>query len=382
VPSHKRRPIPSAAHKRRRLGAAAGAVVVVIGAVIGVIVATGGHSKSHAAADTSSGTSGTSGTAAPALASDRCPLTDTPAPGGKVPDRIPLAVKIGNEPGPDAGGLGAARPQSGLNEADIVYDTPAEGGIMRYVAIYQCQNASSIGPVRSERWVDWHILAEFPKSILAHVGGIQPELALLDAQPYVIDADAFKYPADYHQIATRVPPDATYTSTSALYGTFSSYKTPPKPIFTYTSALPSGAKPVASLAIDFSAGTDVVWRWDPTTGQFMHYYQDVPDIDTLTGKQVSTTNIIVQIVHYSYGPWPESPGATGDVMSVLTGSGKGYVLRDGEMIPVTWSRPDLRGTTTFTSPSGAKVGLAPGRTWVEIVLDTTANAPGAMTFTP
>jgi hypothetical protein len=367
---------------RRRFSLAGLFVVVVLGAVIGIVAGTGTHHGNRASLATTTGNAATT-SGAPSLPKNRCPLTDTPAPGGVVPQRIPLAVKIGNEPGPDAGGLGAARPQSGLNEADIVYDTPAEGGIMRYEAIYQCQDASSIGPVRSERWVDWHILAQFPKSILAHVGGIQPEIALLDAQPYVIDASAFTYPSDFHQVPSRVPPDATYTSTQALYGTFSSYRTPPPPIFRYTSSLPAGAKPVSSVEINFSQGTDATWKWDPSTGQFLHYYQGgVADIDALTNQQVSTTNIIIQVVHYHYGPWAESPGSTGDVESILTGTGTGYVLRNGEMIPVIWSRPSLHDTTTFTTTKGVPVGLAPGRTWVEIVLDTTAAVPGAITFTP
>ncbi len=385
VPSHRRAKPPVApAVRRRRLAAAGAAVVVVAGVVVGVVVATGGKHKlgnRTSATSGTSGPSGTSGSSAPALASNRCPLTDLPAPGGKVPQRIPVAVKIGNEPGPDAGGLGAARPQSGLNEADIVYDTPAEGGIMRYEAVYQCQNVSSIGPVRSERWVDWHILAEFPKSIIAHVGGIAPELALLNAQPYILNGGAFHHSGAYTQDPSRVAPDATYTSTAALYALFPGYHTPPRPVFSYTSALPAAAKPAADLNINFSQGTDVQWKWDPTTGQYLHFYSGVADVDALTNQQVSTTNIVVQIVHYTYGPWPESPGGTGDVMSVVTGSGPGYVVRNGKEIPVTWHRPNLRGDTTFTTASGAPVGLAPGRTWVEMVLDTTAKIPGALTFT-
>ena len=365
---------------RRRIALIGTAVVVVVGVVVGV-VATRGGAKKASLATTTSGSTGSSGPPVPKLAKGRCPLTDTPAPGGKVPQRIPLAVKIGNEPGPDPGGLGAARPQSGLNEADIVYDTPAEGGIMRYEAIFQCQNAAAIGPIRSERWVDWHIAAEFPKVIFSHVGGIQPELALLDAQSFILDADAFKFPAAYHQDPSRVAPDATYTSTSALYSLFPTYKTPPRPVFHYSASLPAGAKPVSSLDINFSQGTDVQWKWDPTTGQYLHFYSGVADVDALTNQQVSTTNIVVQIVHYTYGPWPESPGGTGDVMSVVTGSGPGYVVRNGKEIPVTWHRPNLRGDTTFTTASGAPVGLAPGRTWVEMVLDTTAKIPGALTFT-
>ncbi len=378
VPSHRRASSVTPQILRRRVAAVGGAVVVVGGVIAGVLLA-GHHSPKPVASSSTSAPT----TVSHATRSGRCPLTDLPAPGGKVPQRVPLAVKIGNEPGPEAGGLGAARPQSGLNEADIVYDTPAEGGIMRYVAVYQCHNASSIGPVRSLRWVDWHILAEFRMSILAHVGGIVPDVTALDKLPYVADANAFTYPNAYHRISNRVAPDNDYTSTQALWALFKGPKfdQAPAPVFQYTPALPSGAKPVRQVGINFSAGTDAVWRWDPTTKQFLHFYGSTPDVDTLTNQQVSTTNIFIQIVRYSFGPYPESPGSTGDVESVTTGSGPGFVLRDGEMIPVTWHRPTLSDGTTFTNAKGQEVGLAPGRTWVEMVLNSTAKVPGAITFT-
>ncbi len=365
---------------RKQLLIAGAAVIVIAGVVVG-IVATGGSKPAAGRGGTTSSSSSTVTTQA--LPSDRCPLTDLPAPGGTPPSRPPIAVKIGNEPGPDAGGLGAARPQSGLNEADVVYDTPAEGGIMRYVAIFQCNDASLIGPVRSVRWVDWHILAEFRVSILAHVGGIEQDRAIVATKKYILNGDDFSYPQAYEQISSRVSPDSTYTSTSALYKLFHN-ETPPSPIFKYTAKPPAGAKPVASVGINFSYGTDVLWKWDPTTSSWLHFYGSgsTPDIDTLDNKQVSTTNIVIQVVHYTFGPYAESPGGSGDVQSITTGTGTGYVLRDGEMIPVIWHRPTLRDATTYTTTSGTPVGLAPGRTWVEMLLDTTAKVKGALTFTP
>ncbi len=80
-----------------------------------------------------------------------CPLTGLPAPGGKVPQRPALAVKIDDYPD--------ARPQTGLNDADIVFDEPVEGGITRFAAVFQCQSPPLIGPVRSARAVDVQILA-------------------------------------------------------------------------------------------------------------------------------------------------------------------------------------------------------------------------------
>ena len=359
--------------RRRHTGAVltASALLIVVAVAVALLVtragghktASGGsqrhhHHRSHSAAP------------------DRCPLTDLRPPTGKVPDRPALAVKIGNEP------VGA-RPQSGLNEADIVYDTPAEGFIMRYIAVYQCTAASAVGPTRSVRWVDWHILANFTgRPILAFAGGINPDVSVVSALPWLRTADLLgaQYGAGY-RTTNRVPPDNLYTSTSTLWGLFKG-GAPPRPVFQYSSAKPSGATPVSKLAIDFSAGTDAEWTWDAAAGQFLHSYSGVPDIDALTGKQVSTTNIVVQVVHYRYGPYPESPGSTGDVESQVTGSGRGWVLRNGVEIPVTWHRPAAADATTFTDAAGHAVLLAPGRTWVEIVLDTIANSPGSITFTP
>jgi hypothetical protein len=340
-------------------------LVVLIGAVIALVVVHSNRSPKRAGA--------------PPVASNRCPLTDLPAPGGVVPRRSALLVKIGNEPE-------GARPQSGLNEADIVFDTPAEGFIMRYVAVYQCNDASSIGPIRSVRWVDYKMIApEFGKSILAFAGGINPNLdAVASDSAWLSGADLLVSPADAAgvRITSRVPPDNLYTSTAALYGLFKNETTAPSPIFAYSVAPSKDATPAGSITINFSAGTDVVWNWDSGTRTWLHTYSGAPDIDALTDQQVSTTNIVVEIVHYQIGPYAESEGGSGDIESDLLGSGPGYVLRNGTSVKVAWHRSDVLDGPTFTDASGGEVDLAPGRTWVEIVPDVQANAPGGITITP
>src|ERR1700728_1277960 len=153
------------------------AAVVGVGAgagvVVGVALSSSTPKKKASAPPVTTTTptlAPTTTTTIPELSVPRgyCPLTDVKAPGG-VPDRPALAVKVGNEPY-------GARPQSGLNEADIVFDTPAEGFIMRYIAIYQYHNAPSIGPTRSVRWVDWHLIRQFIHPILAFAGGINPNV--------------------------------------------------------------------------------------------------------------------------------------------------------------------------------------------------------------
>src|SRR5580698_834968 len=99
-----------------------------------------------------------------------CPLTGAPAPPGGVPQRPALAVKVDNYPD--------ARPQSGLDQADIVFDEPVEGGITRFAAVFQCQSPTLVGPIRSARAVDLQIMDQLSKPILVHVGGINPVLAM------------------------------------------------------------------------------------------------------------------------------------------------------------------------------------------------------------
>ena len=303
----------------------------------------------------------------------RCPLTDVSAPGLVVPQRPALLVKIGNEPGP-------SRPQSGLNEADVVFDTPAEGFIMRYIAVFQCENATMIGPLRSVRWVDYHLSPQFAQSILAFAGGIDPNVFAAASTPGLTAANLLGgQAAAAYRTTNRYPPDNFYTSTAALYGLFPQLSRTPNPIFQFTGSLPD-AKPVTSVELNFSAGTDVIWNWQPATHAWIHTYSSATDIDALTLQPVTTTNIVIEIVPYTYGPYIESTGGTGDIQSQTTGTGLGYLLRGGGYIPIVWRRPKVGDTTTFTTASGQPVGLAPGRTWVEIMTDT--QAASGIHFTP
>ena len=386
VPAHRRsrlKRLKVALNPRRvkeltRLQQAIGAglfVAIVAGGIAAGIVVPGGNTTLTGAPLRSHRHTSHTAISVPVVpAADRCPLTDLPAPGLKVPKRPALLVKVGNEPY-------GARPQSGLNEADIVYDTPAEGFIMRYIAVYQCDNAAMIGPDRSVRWVDYHIVPEFGDPILAFAGGINPNVDAVAANSSwlsganLLDAQS----GAAYRTSNRVPPDNLYTSTAALYRLFPG-KTVPPPVFAFTRFLPSGAKPVADASLAFSGGTDVTWKWQQASHSWLHTYDGAPDIDELTNQPVTTINIVIEIVRYRIGPYSESTGGSGDIESQTTGTGLGYVLRGGRYLAVIWRRKNARASTTFATASGQVVGLAPGRTWVEIMTDS--QAAGGITFTP
>lgn len=369
------------ARTRQQWLAASGALVVVVGGTVGGLVATSGGRKPAALAPTTTAvppaTTTTTTTPALTVAPGYCPLTDVKAPHG-VPPRPALAVKVGNEPD-------GARPQSGLNEADIVFDTPAEGFIMRYVAVYQCQDASQIGPTRSVRWVDWHVLRQLRNPILAYAGGIGVNLNIVSHLGWA-QADSLLGNAYTAGVRTtnRVAPDNLYTSTDALYAlspTFNKKHGPPPPIFSYSAAPPPGSTPAAAAHINFSYDTDAIWTWDAGLGEWMHSYTTGADTDALTGAPVTTTNVVVLVVSYRFGRYAEHIGGSGDFESETIGTGSGYILRDGQVTKVTWNRKYVTDPWTFTGPNGAVVSLAPGRTWVELLPDTTAKA-GGFSVTP
>ena len=293
-----------------------------------------------------------------------CPLTGTPTPHGTVPDRSALAVKVDNYP--------TARPQTGLTAADIVFEEPVEGGITRYVAVFQCRGSAVVGPVRSARNIDIGILGEFGHPLLVHVGGIQPVLNNIRASP-INDFELGDYTTSIAQHPPgRVAPYDTYTSTTGVWKMRPTATDVPQPVFTYTSAVPTGA-PVRTVSIPFSSYSPVVWKYDKKTRRFLRFYDTSPDVLS-NGIQNSASNVIVQFVSIYYGPWVENSEGALEVQANLAtnASGQAIVFRNGVEVPGRWSRATLTQPTSFTTTSGQPITLQPGNTWVELV-PTTVN---------
>ncbi len=289
-----------------------------------------------------------------------CPLTGLPAPDGSVPQRPAMAVKIDNYP--------AARPPSGLDKADIVFEEPVEGGITRYAAVFQCQNVSLIGPVRSARNIDIGILGQLGNPLLAHVGGINPVLANIEASP-IVNVDIGDSNSLIIHPPGKVPPDSDYTSTAIVYGTHPTMTTPPQPLFTYSTKTPPGGTAVSTVHIDFSGTSNVTWKWNATTNTFQRYYNGtMPDM-LADGVQNAAANVVVQYVQISYGPWLENSEGGLEVQADLypDASGTAVVYRNGVAIPATWHRSTLGSPTQFVNTFGVPIPMEPGQTWVELV---------------
>jgi len=340
-------------------------------ATVGLTLAACGSSTPKPSPTTTSITTTTVKPAAVAL----CPLTGTPAPGNVVPQRPAIAVKVDNYslgPAP-----AEARPQSGLDYADIIFEEQVEGSITRYAAVFQCRQAPSlVGPIRSARWTDVQMLSQLGHPLFVHVGGIIPVIQT--------NVDLGTHPTLEENPPGRYAPYDTYTMTKFIWSAISAPTKAPSPLFTYSRVVPPGER-VSQVHLDWSGTSDIYWRWNAATQTWLRFYNvasaSAPNIqpDVLTdGVQNQAQNVIIQDVSITYGPWVEnSQGGLEAESHIIDNHGTAYVLRNGTMIAGTWSAGAAGTPTVFLSKTGHPITLAPGRTWVEIY---PSNAP--MVATP
>ena len=348
---------------RRHLGW----VALAATGLAGLLLSACASSTPHGAAETPKSTtsSSTTTTAAP---KPTCPLNGLATPA--VPQQPAMAVKIDNYPD--------GRPQSGLDKADIVFEEPVEGGITRYAAVFQCQDAALIGPVRSARNIDIGILGQLGTPLEAHVGGINPVLANIDASP-IVNVDLGASDSLMIHPPGHVPPDADYTSSAQVYGTHPTMHTPPQPIFPYSTTVPGGGSPVSSVNIPFSGTSNVTWKWNPVTNTFQRFYNGTTPDMLADGAQNQTPNVVVQYVQIGYGPWLENDLGGLEVQADMypNATGNAVIYRNGQAFTGTWHRDSLQSPTVFDNAFGVPIPLEPGTTWVELVPNTiqAANTP-------
>jgi len=270
----------------------------------------------------------------------------------------PFAIVVENHP--------RARPQSGLSQADVVYEALAEGGITRFLGIFQTQSVKNIGPVRSARtyFNDW--AAELG-AVYAHVGGNSDALANLRAGDYpaLANADQFFNGRFFWRIKTRFAPHNVYTSTSLLNSWVSANRiSPDKSYQDYLfKAETPAAKPSATVInIKFSTPQyQVKYLYDRKTNSYKRYIAGKADIDAGNKKQIMPKNVLVQIVRN----WPTQ---TDTFLSIDMGtheSGDAFAFLDGTVTKGTWKYAG--GRTRFFDGNGKELALNPGQIFIEVV---------------
>jgi hypothetical protein len=357
-PDHIKEEIPNMTPTRR--GRAAIGIVItllLVGGGAAAVLALGGKAGVGPLANEPGGSNPSSSTSPPPP--PVCPLSGVVRPNG-VPQRPVLAIKVENLP--------AARPQTGLSWADIVYEEPVEGGITRFIALYQCQDASRVEPVRSGRLTDVDILLQFGTPLLGYSGGAGKVVkAIRDAGIVDISYETSLASSAYHRDTAREAPHNLYTSTKALYGVGKDLtpQVPPDPLFVYGKKPPKGADRVTEVHVPFSIYSDVFWKWSSSKKVWLRSHGTVPHVSS-DGTQFSATNVIVQVVKTDLTDQTDANGIASP-RAITVGKGKAYVFRNGRVIKGTWVRDSVDQVTKFLDADGDEIKLAPGQTWIELL---------------
>lgn len=271
--------------------------------------------------------------------------TDTPHPA--------LVVKIDNDE--------QARPQWGLNQADIVYEEVVEARITRFAAVFHSEEADPVGPIRSARTSDFDILEGLNTPLFANSGGNSNVMSMLSSVD-MANANQSAFPDLYYREDTRRRPHNLLSNTSELIAAAPPEAGTPAPQFTYRAAddaLPTSARVVSGVDIDYG-GVEASYRWDPAVDGWARMQHDEPHVDA-DGTQIAPENLIVQFIDYGRSAAdPRSPEA------LLLGEGTVWIFTDGHVIEGTWSREEPTDVTSYRTATGEEIALTPGKTWIAL----------------
>ncbi len=259
-----------------------------------------------------------------------------------------------------------ARPQSGLGQAGVVFEAIAEGGITRFLALFQDTAPGSLGPIRSVRpyYEQWAL--GFDAS-LAHVGGSPEALADMKAW-HVKDLDQFSSSGSYTRISSRSAPHNVYTSVSRLntLEAAKGFNTVNFKGFVRKKALPLKTPTNVNIDISISGPLYAVhYSYDPKTNTYLRNEAGSPHIDANSNTQISPTVVIALVIPYSL----EADHYHSDYGVI--GSGQAYIFQDGGVTVGNWSKTSSATQITFTDQASKPIKLDPGQTWVTAISHST-----------
>ncbi len=303
---------------------------------------------------TSAGTTPTTAVAAIEVADTLNGLPGEPG----TEDRRALAVKVDNHP--------SARPQSGIQEADSVYEVLVEAGLTRFIALFHQSDSTFVGPVRSARPTDSKLIRPLGGPLQIS-GGQDWILAIYrnDGTPIIGDTGATTY-----RMSHRAAPHNLYASTEAIRQAADGRgmdDDPPPPLFLFGDE-PTPPNDFASkITFDWSDQPDVVWRYDGD--QYRRFYGTRPhhwvDSDFNEGQIAFDTIVVLMGRKFT------ASGSSGSSVPATetTGTGEALVFTNGGVITGQWSRPEITDTFELTTADGSPIVLEPGRLWIAVFPD-------------
>ncbi|KQY47163.1 DUF3048 domain-containing protein [Cellulomonas sp. Root137] len=280
---------------------------------------------------------------------------------GEPAARPSLAVKIEN--------TAVARPQTGLEQADVVWETIVEFDVSRFIAVYHSQVPAEVGPIRSVRPMDPLILAPM-HGLLAFSGGQPGILDLVEASGVQMISQDAGAPGMY-RVRDRAAPHNVYGTPQTFWDQADAdHQAPPGEQFTFArsadraTAVVAGA-PASTLAFRLSPASSPSWTWDAGSGTWLRSEGSAP-ATARSGARLSAVNVVsITAAHPNtgFGAQGGAPVPTYE----LIGSGEGVAATGGRTIPVRWQKESQDAPMRLFTMDGAPADLAPGNTWVELV---------------
>ena len=265
--------------------------------------------------------------------------------------RPALVVKIDNHP--------KARPQWGLNQADIVYEENVEM-LTRFAAVFHTNDSDPVGPIRSGRKQDVDLLESLNAPLFAWSGGNAEVTKLIRASTMIdLSHSAADKAGGYRREGSRSAPHNLLADTSKLWTLAPEGAQPPPAQFEYRAAteeIPATARETGGVKLTMD-GVKVLWEWSTEFSRFLRSQDDRPHVD-IDDVRVNSANVVVLFVNYSKSGI--SPVAR------TIGSGEAWVFTAGKLFQGTWERADAAKPFTLKDTAGSVIRLTPGNTWVEL----------------
>jgi hypothetical protein len=303
---------------------------------------------------TTTSTSTTTTTTEPATATTIPPDPVYPLTGIVVTDpaiaaRPAVVVKIDNAPG--------ARPQTGFNSSDMVYEEIVNDNLTRFAMVFQMGDSDPVGPVRSGRLQDIDLFGSLNRPLFAWSGGNATVTEAIRSSDLIeLGPSTARV---YFRSGDRKAPHNLYTSTPQIR-TFTPFgASPPPQQFAFRAAGEPSTQGTSSAGVAVKLDSiDVQWDWDPATGTYLRTMEGRPHNDA-AGGQVNAQNVVVLSMQYA-------AGISGSPDAQSVGTGEVHVFTDGRVVHGTWTRADRLQPFTLTADDGSVIELTPGRTWVEL----------------
>ncbi|MBU1428340.1 DUF3048 domain-containing protein [bacterium] len=268
----------------------------------------------------------------------------------------PLSIMVENSEG--------ARPQSGLDKANIVYEVLAEGGITRFLAIYYDQDAEEVGPIRSARPYFVSKSLEH-QAIYVHVGGSEEAYNFIKEEK-IDDINELVDFQPFWRSTDRKPPHNLYTSTIKLrkeankLGYIEMIKKQEYQFEINRNEKLTGRE-TDSIVIHYNSIYTVSYKYQPESLKYIRFMNGEPHIDAKTKEQIAVDNIIIQFAETKIIDEEERLAVD------FVGKGTGLLFFKGNSTEITWEKPDLRARTLFLDKEGNRIALTPGNVWIQIV---------------